>query len=55
MSKSRKNDHKRDWIAVDAHFRNSAGSFKDKKLDKRLDRKHARQIEKDYEQELDEM
>ena len=55
MSKTRKDNHKRDYLAIDAHFRNSAGSMKDKKLDKRINRKEARQLEKYYDQEHDEM
>ena len=36
----------RDWNAVAAHFRNSAGAMKDPKKDKKIDRQNARKSEK---------
>lgn len=62
MSKTRKDKQRnfRDFLAVDAHFRRSAGEMKDRKLDKRLSRSRNRQLERYYiemynDEEFDEM
>jgi len=45
MTKKRKTA--RDWHAVDAHFRNSAGAMKDRRV-----KYHERLLEKEIEEEL---